>query len=234
MNETPQLVQELRTPRSAAIAGIIFAVILGGVILLIQSAGLGDDTNTTTWIADTSRRNAVNTAINLIPFAGIAFLWFIGVIRSRLGAREDKLFATVFLGSGLLFVGVLFTAAAILASLLRLFDAPGSVSAATVIQMQTISVTLLGLFGARMAAVFILSVTAAGSRGRVIPRWLFFFGLFSAIVLLMSPPAPRWAQLLFPVWVLVFSVHVLVVSMRTPHGDANLIDDTRGTGPTAT
>ena len=52
------------------------------------------------------------TAVSLIPFAGIAFLWFIGVIRTRLGDREDKLFATVFLGSRLLFVALLFLAGA--------------------------------------------------------------------------------------------------------------------------
>jgi hypothetical protein len=38
----------------------------------------------------------------LAPFAGIAFLWFIAAIRSQLGEREDRFFATVFLGSGLL------------------------------------------------------------------------------------------------------------------------------------
>ena len=44
----------------------------------------------------------------LVPFAGIAFLWFIGVVRDRIGEREDKFFATVFFGSGLLFVAMLF------------------------------------------------------------------------------------------------------------------------------
>jgi len=43
-----------------------------------------------------------------LPFAGIAFLWFIGVLRDRLGELEDRFFATVFLGSGLLFLAMLF------------------------------------------------------------------------------------------------------------------------------
>ena len=52
-------------------------------------------------------------ALNLVPFAGIAFLWFIGVLRDRLGEREDRFFATVFLGSGLLFLAMLFISAAV-------------------------------------------------------------------------------------------------------------------------
>jgi hypothetical protein len=39
----------------------------------------------------------VAIGLNLIPFAGIAFLWFIGVIRDRIGAHEDRFFATVLL-----------------------------------------------------------------------------------------------------------------------------------------
>ena len=56
---------------------------------------------------------AVAIALNLVPFAGIAFLWFIGVLRDRIGEHEDRFFATVFLGSGLLFVAMIFVAAAI-------------------------------------------------------------------------------------------------------------------------
>jgi hypothetical protein len=52
-------------------------------------------------------------ALNLIPFAGIAFLWFLGVVRDRIGEREDRFFAKVFLGSGLLFVGMMFVGAAV-------------------------------------------------------------------------------------------------------------------------
>ena len=65
------------------------------------------------WLTDSRHRAAVAIALNLVPFAGIAFLWFIGVLRDRIGEREDRFFATVFLGSGLLFVAMLFVGAAI-------------------------------------------------------------------------------------------------------------------------
>ena len=71
-----------------------------------------------TWLTDSGRRTAVAIALNLIPFAGIAFLWFIGVVRDRIGGREDRFFATVFLGSGFLFVGMLFVAAAVAGGLI--------------------------------------------------------------------------------------------------------------------
>src|SRR5262249_9450428 len=50
------------------------------------------------WLAD--RAGTVSLALGLLPFAGIAFLWFIGVVRDRLGLLEDQFFATVFFGSG--------------------------------------------------------------------------------------------------------------------------------------
>ena len=65
------------------------------------------------WLADGSRRKAILVALNLLPFAAIAFLWFIGVVRDRIGEGEDRLFATVFLGSGLLFIAMLFAGGAV-------------------------------------------------------------------------------------------------------------------------
>jgi hypothetical protein len=215
VSEPAGLTRELRTPRSAAVAGIIFAVILATVIALIHSA-IPSSGDTTSWISDPGRRHAVSIALGLIPFAGIAFLWFIGVIRTRLGALEDKLFATVFLGSGLLFVALLFSAAAVLGSVLRLYESPPSASPETVRWAQMLVVELLGTFGARMAAVFILSVTTVGHRVGVNPRWLTVFGYLSALVLLVSPPLPRWGQLLFPAWVLALSITIWVASAPEP------------------
>ena len=63
----------------------------------------------------------VTLALNLSRTAGIAFLWFIGVIRDLLSENEDRLFATVFLGSGLLFLALTFIGAALAAGLLSAF-----------------------------------------------------------------------------------------------------------------
>ena len=63
--------------------------------------------------------------LNLLPFAGIASLWFIAVVRNRLAALEDRFFATVFLGSRLLYVAMVFTSAALAGGFVRvLINAP--------------------------------------------------------------------------------------------------------------
>ena len=103
----------LRTPRAAAVAGIVFSVFLIAALVLLRLSIPSDPRVAGSWLTDPGRRTAVTVGLSLIPFAGIAFLWFVGVLRDRIGEREDRFFATVFLGSGLLFVAMLFAAAAI-------------------------------------------------------------------------------------------------------------------------
>ena len=61
----------------------------------------------------------------LMPFAGISFLWFIGVVRDGLGRYEDRFFASVFLGSGLLFLAMLFASSAVGAGLVAISGTSG-------------------------------------------------------------------------------------------------------------
>ena len=103
----------LRTPRAAAVAGIVFSVLMITALVLLRISAPAHPGAGGQWLTDSGRRAAVAVALNLVPFAGIAFLWFIGVLRDRIGEREDRFFATVFLGSGLLFVAMTFVAAAV-------------------------------------------------------------------------------------------------------------------------
>ena len=99
----------LKTPRAAAIAGILFSVLLIAGLLLFRLSVRADPLEAGAWLRTSS--NTIALGLNLVPFAGIAFLWFIGVLRDRLGELEDRFFATVFLGSGLLFLAMLFASA---------------------------------------------------------------------------------------------------------------------------
>jgi hypothetical protein len=101
----------LKPPRAAAIAGILFSVLLITGLVLLRLSVRVDPLETGAWLK--TSLNTVALALNLVPFAGIAFLWFIGVLRDRLGEFEDRFFATVFLGSGLLFLAMLFASAAV-------------------------------------------------------------------------------------------------------------------------
>ena len=116
----------MRTPRAAAIAGIVFAVLLIASLWLLRLSTPSNPLEIGSWLSESSER--VNLALNLIPFAGVAFMWFLGVLRDRLGPREDKFFATVFLGSGLMFLGMLFVAAAVGGGLIRAYSAAATVA----------------------------------------------------------------------------------------------------------
>ena len=103
--------QAIRTPRAAAVAGIIFSVLFTTSMVLIRLA-LPEDlrgTNVAAWLQGNT--TTISLALTLVPFAGIAFLWFMGVVRSRLGDLEDQFFSTVFFGSGLLFLAMMFASA---------------------------------------------------------------------------------------------------------------------------
>ena len=110
-----------KTPKAAAIAGILFALLLIVVFALLRLSVPADPHEPGSWLRRDSE--AVALALNLVPFAGIAFLWFIGVLRDRLGKAEDRFFATVFFGSGLLYLGTLFSAAALIGGLIMAFAA---------------------------------------------------------------------------------------------------------------
>jgi hypothetical protein len=109
---------QLRTPRAAAVAGIIFSALLIAALVLLRVSVPAHPAVPGAWLTNSGRRATVAIALNLIPFAGIAFLWFVGVVRDRVGEREDRFFATVFLGSGLLFVGMMFVGAAVAGGLI--------------------------------------------------------------------------------------------------------------------
>ncbi len=204
------IMRAVRRPASAGIAGLVFGGILCVVIVLFHNAAPALIVDSGRWVDDPSRRNAIDLALGLIPFAGIAFLWFIAVIRAQLGSREDRFFETVFLGSGLLFVAMLFTAAAAMKGVLLLADAGLALPSQTSAFVWTFSTSLLALFGTRMAAVFMVSVTTMGVRTGSVPRWLAIPGYLIAVLLLVTPPLPNWTQFLFPLWVALASVHILI------------------------
>jgi hypothetical protein len=199
----------LRTPRAAAVAGIIFSVLMITVLVLLRisiPARLGASG---AWLTDAGKRAAVAVALNFVPFAGIAFLWFIGVIRSRIGEREDRFFATVFLGSGLLFVAMLFVAAAVSGGLIA-GAAAGLPGGSTLALARNITSSLLNVYSMRMAAVFTLTTVNIARRTQIVSRGLILAGLVCAVVLLIGIGISPWVELVFPAWILALSVEILV------------------------
>jgi hypothetical protein len=203
----------IRTPRAAAVAGIVFAVLLTTTLVLLRWALPSDTETAGDWLDDGGRRDAVVLALNLLPFAGLAFLWFIGVIRDRIGAAEDRFFATVFLGSGLLMIAMLFAGGAVAGGLLLSSDDAAGVPPAEMWSFgRRVTLTLLQVYAMRMAAVFTISTTTIAGRLGLVPRWLVLFGAVSGVVLLFGAGYVPWLQLIFPLWVFVLSMHILLTT----------------------
>jgi len=212
--------RSLRTPRAAAIAGILFALLLTAALVLVRVGAPPDPGDTGAWLTDhPGSRRLVALALHLVPFAGIAFLWFIGVVRDRIGEREDRFFTTVFLGSGLLFVGMLFVATAVAAGLLA--GAAGPTGAPDDIWGHRIVVIVMNTYAMRMAAVFTIATATIGLRTGFMPRWIGLSGYAIAVVLLLAIGITPWVRLLFPLWILLLSLDTLVESLggRRAEGD---------------
>jgi hypothetical protein len=164
---------------------------------------------------DAQRRGLIRLRLHLVPFAGIAFLWFIGVVREQLGNVEDRLFSTVFLGSGLLFLAMLFMGAATSTSLMAMLT--GSNPSGDLFAFgRSNAQTLISVYAMRMAAVFTLSVSTVGLRTSGLPRWVSYLGYLVALTLLLAAGEHKWLQLLFPTWVLLVSVVILFTRPHRP------------------
>lgn len=208
--------QALQTPRAAGLAGVVFALLLAATIVLVR-LGMpeGADAVTAQGFTDSARRGALQTALALVPFAGIFFLWFMGTIRAHVGAVEDRFLATVLLGSGLVFTATLFGAAAAAGAVLSVAHPAGTAPAPASWDFgRHFAYTMMTGYAMRMAAVFVSVVSVIGHRLGVLPRRLTALGFLTALTLLFVSSNVPWSELVFPGWSLVLSVHILLASGR--------------------
>ncbi len=212
--------RELRAPRAAGVAGLVFAILFIGVLVLVRAPAAAPGETLAQWYGSgTARTRIVLMGLYAIPLAGIAFLWFIGAVRARIGSREDQLFATVFLGSGLLFVAMLFAAAATASSMalrLDMLAAEGTVDPSVMQFSQALTYTFLYVYAARAAGVFMIVTSTIAIRARVVPRWIGLVGYAVALLLLLSIQDFQLIMALFPLWVALLSIFILV---SPPAGD---------------
>ena len=215
MNQEMNLTRSrLTTPRAAAVAGIIFSLFYITVIILVRSAVPEKPEELGDWLS-TGLRN-VELALNLLPFAGIAFLWFIGVVRDRLGEHEDRFFATVFFGSGLLFLAMLFASAALAGGILTMYGTSPEMLIQSGIYTYGRMVTyeLMNVYTLKMAGVFMMSMSTLALRTGIAPRWMAYLGFVLAVFLIVSLGLVYWAPVVFPLFVFMFSIYILVANYR--------------------
>jgi hypothetical protein len=211
--------RKLKTPRAAAIAGILFALFYGSGMVLIRLSTPTDPADSG-WLETNSR--TISLALNLVPYSGIAFLWFIGVIRDRVGELEDRLFATVFLGSGLVFLALTFAGAALAGGLLSSYSLSPSalLESGVFIYSRAVIYHIINIYAIRMAGVFMISLGTIWLRTGSMRRGWAFLTYALALVLLVSISYSLWVALILPGWVLAVSMYFLLVNLREQSQDS--------------
>ncbi len=197
---------------------MLFGVLFGTCVAIVRSTAGGAD-ETGAWLADGTA--SLEWALGLLPFAGIFFLWFIGVSRQRLGRWDDRFISSVILGSGLLFLAMVFATAGLVGALLAMYarDPTGVPGSQTYLFVQFAVAKLFGIYAMRMAAVFLICQATAWLRHGLMPKWLALPSYLVALVLLFVVSEEAWAVLIFPVWIFLISAYLFSVSMRATEGD---------------
>lgn len=204
-------VRRLKTPRAAAWAGVLFALLFGVSLVLVRLSIPVDPFAEPEWVAQGSGQ--LRWAITLMPLSGIAFLWFVGVVRDRLGEFEDRFLASVFFGSGLLFLAMAFISMAIAGGILvSATDADQAYDPAVLRFARGTMLQISNVYALRMAAAFMISLATIWLRTGLMPRWLAGLTYALALVLLSVTTLSLWTTLVFPAWVLLVSMLFLIRS----------------------
>ena len=217
--EEPQLLRRKPPVESAAVAGIVYAILaaIAWQLLVRFPQPTMSDQELASWYAESGNRWSLIAALNLAAISSVAFLWFVAVLRRRIGDREDRFFATVFLGSALVWVAVWLVGAASLAAIAVAMglSGGGSVSQDTATLAGGLGAGLLLVAGPRIQAIFVISTSTVFLRTGVAPRWLAYLGYVFGVGLFIVPLIIEPVGLGFPLWVLIVSVTILVVRRTT-------------------
>lgn len=212
-SQAAQPVRRSASPRAAAIAGILFAILYATSQVLLRLAVPLNSADLESVLKNYAR--TITFALSLLPLSGIAFLWFIGVVRDRLGEHEDRLFATLFLGSGLLYLGMIFIAAALAGGLLAGYAAdPGLITAPVFNYSRMVIYQISNIYSLRMASVFVSALATILLRTGIMPRWFAIATNVLALIMMFSFSFNVWIAFLFPAWVFVFSLLILLANYR--------------------
>jgi hypothetical protein len=213
-----RLVKSFRSVKSAAIAGVIYSILAIAALVLLRDLPAAGESGTTptAWIEDPVNQARLIVGLNLASISSVAFLWFVAVIRKRMGDREDKFFSTVFLGSALVYIGIWLVAAAAIASIAvayQRFD-DASLSTDSVTFLLGFAEALILVVGPRLQGVFVLSMSTLILRTEMLPSWLAYLGYAAGSIMVVVPMISQPVGLGFPLWVFVVSVTILIVRSK--------------------
>jgi hypothetical protein len=185
-------------------------LIAGSLVLKTQTPGLAaSDEELVAFFEDPDQRRMVVIAgLYLIPFAGIAFIWFFVALRMWISASAPRLnvmLSNVQLVSGIIYTTLVLAAGgamSVTAVTIELTD--GAIDPYIARQFPQYGVSLLLIFAMRMAAMFVLTTTNLGRLTGILPRWFVVMGFLVAVGLLFTASFSSWLVFVFPAWILVF------------------------------
>jgi hypothetical protein len=167
-----------------------------------------------------NRRLILFAGLYLIPFAGIAFIWFIVSLQmweSGSAIRQNVLFSNVQLVCGVIYTALLFVGGAsmsVVAAIVELTDTP--INPVQARQFPQYGTSIILVFAMRMAAMFVLTTSNLGRSTGILPRWFIYVGFVFAVGLLLVASLSAWLVIVFPAWILVFSTILLRRARRIP------------------
>jgi hypothetical protein len=202
----------------AALAGLAFFVLYLAVFILLRRIPGADATagETADFYRSSGERRALRVAgVYLVPLGGISLLWFTAAVRHRvanLATREDALLSTVQLLSAAVYVAMIFAAMAVITAPAIAVEI-GAQTPDDVIGDSSLLIvgdSILVVYALRAAGVFIAAGTTRAVRSGLIPRWFAVVSYALVVVLLLTVARVRAVSLLFPAWVAIMSVVVLI------------------------
>ncbi len=213
--------------RSAMItagAGIIHSVLLLLAFYLYSSRVPkvdASDADLVAFYANPDERRAILIAgLYLIPFAGIAFIWFTISLRMWLTGsvrRLTPLLANLMLVCGVIYVSLLFCAGASLAVTATIAEFTSSgVEPSLARLFPQFGTTILLVFAMRMAAMTVFAMSTIGRTKGVLPKWFSYLGYLLGLALLLTASLNNYLVVLFPSWVLIFCLILLDKARRIP------------------
>ena len=123
----------------------------------------------------------------------------------------------MFLGSALLFLVMLFAAAAVIGAVMFLASAaePNEVISSTIFHYaRAVAYILNNVYATKMAAIFMISTSTVVIYTSIAPRWIAYIGYLLALVLLIGSYYIGWSFVILPAWVLLISTYILVDNLR--------------------
>ena len=201
----------LRSIESAAVAGIVYSgLTVWALSVFSQVPDLGlSDAELTEFFTSTD----LVLGLNLAAFSSIAFLWFVAVVRRRIGDQEDRFFSTVFIGSATLYLAVWLVGASLLAApaIALNLQPDGRITQGTETLAVGSGAALILVVAPRFQALFVIITSTLILRTGVLPRWLAILGYLVGAALFVVPTAYRYLGIGLPAWVLVVSVTILLI-----------------------